>query len=84
MVRISRHDSAAGDWRICREQVTLFRDMRLTSAIRLAREIGRYEHVRLGCQVRVEMPGRGAPIVLANFIARRRDSISDDEGVLAA
>jgi len=62
MVTISLKQSAAGDWRVCRCPITLFSDLQLAAAIKLARE-ARDEHQRLGCRVRVEMPGLISAIV---------------------
>jgi len=58
MVTISLKQAAAGDWRVCRSQITLFSNLQLGAAIKLARVVARDEHQRLGRQVRVECPGR--------------------------
>ena len=67
MVAVSLEQSAAGNWRVCRCRITWFNDLRLGAANKLAREMARDEHQRLGCQVRVKMPGSISMIVLARY-----------------
>jgi hypothetical protein len=72
MVAISLEQSAAGNWRVCRCRITLFSDLQLEAAIKLAQEMARDEHQRLRRQVQVEMPGSVSTIELAQY--------ADDEG----
>lgn len=67
MVTISLKQSAAGGWRVCRCRITLFSDLQLGAAIKLAREMARDDHQRLGRRVRVEMPGPISTILLARY-----------------
>jgi hypothetical protein len=67
VVTISLKQSAAGSWHVCRCQTVLFRDLQLGPAIRLAREMARDEHQRLGHRVCVKMPGPSSAIVLAHY-----------------
>ena len=67
MVTISLEQSAAGDWRVRRWRITLFSDLQLGAAIKLAREMARDEHQRLRRQVQVEMPGSVSTIELAQY-----------------
>lgn len=67
MVTISLKQSAAGSWHVCHCQIALFSDLQLGSAIRLAMEMARDEHQRLGHQVCVRMPGPSSTIVLARY-----------------
>jgi hypothetical protein len=67
MVTISLKQSTAGSWHVCRCQIALFSDLQLGPAIRLAREMARDEHHRLGHQVCVKMPGPSSTIVLASY-----------------
>lgn len=83
MVTISLEQSAAGNWRVCRCRITLFSDLQLEAAIKLAREMARDEHQRLGHQVRVEMPGSLSTIVLAQY-ADDDESKSNAADTLAA
>lgn len=69
MVTISLKQALAGDWCVCRGQVTLFSNMQLGAAIKLAREMARDEHRRLGRRVCVEMPGPISTIVLARYVS---------------
>lgn len=39
MVTVSLEQSAAGNWRVCRCRITLFNDLRLGAANKLAREM---------------------------------------------
>ena len=84
MVTISLKQSAAGDWRICRCQITLFSDLQLGAAIKLAREMARDEHQRLGRRVCVEMPGPISMIVLARYADDDAESESNTRDALAA
>jgi hypothetical protein len=56
-----------GQWCICRGSITLFSQLRLGPAIKLAREAARDEHLRTGRTVTVELPGPPSKIVLANY-----------------
>lgn len=67
MVIITLESSAMGYWSVCRSRVTLFDDLRLGVAIRLAREVARDEHLRSHRDVCVEMPGPSSTIRLARF-----------------
>jgi hypothetical protein len=67
MVTISLKQSATGRWHVCRCQIALFSDLPLGSAIRLAREMARDEHHRMGHRVCVKMPGPSSTIVLARY-----------------
>ena len=67
MVTISLKQTAAGSWSVCRCRITLFSDLQLGAAIKLAREMARDEYRRLGRQVCVEMPGPMSTIVLARY-----------------
>jgi len=83
MVTISLKQSAAGGWRVCRCRITLFSDLQLGAAIKLARE-ARDEHQRLGCRVRVEMPGPISTIELARYANDADESKGDTADTLAA
>lgn len=52
---------------VCRRWITLFSDLQLGAAIRLAWEMARDEHQRLGRQVRVETPRPISAIVRARY-----------------
>jgi hypothetical protein len=67
MVTISLKQTEAGSWNVCRCRITLFSDLQLGAAIKLAREMARDEYQRLGRQVCVEMPGPISAIVLARY-----------------
>jgi len=69
MVTISLKQSAAGSWHVCRCQIALFSDLQLGPAIKLAREMARDEHRRMGHQVCVKMPGPSSMIVLARYVS---------------
>ncbi|GAA0888752.1 hypothetical protein [Rhodanobacter soli] len=84
MVAISLEQSATGNWRVCRCRITLFNDLQLEAAIKLAREMARDEHQRLGQQVRVEMPGSLSTIVLAQYADDDDESKSNAADALAA
>lgn len=84
MVTISLKPSAGAGWCVCRRQVTLFRDLQLGVAIKLAREMARDEHQRLGRLVHVEMPGPISSIVLARYAGAGEGSKGDTADALAA
>ena len=84
MVTISLKQAAAGDWRVCRSQITLFSNLQLGAAIKLARVVARDEHQRLGRQVRVEMPGPISTIELARYANDGDESKDDTADTLAA
>ncbi|WP_243042453.1 hypothetical protein [Dyella sedimenti] len=67
MVTYSLKSSAEGRWNVCRSGFSLFSDLPLTDAIKLAREVARDEYLRSGRTVYVEMPGTGSTIRLAQF-----------------
>lgn len=54
-------------WCVCRLGFSLFSDLRLGAAIKLARELARDEHLRSGRSVCVEMPGTESNIRLAQY-----------------
>ena len=66
MVTILLKPKANGSWSISRCHVTLFSDLQLGLAIKLAREMARDEHLRSGREMRVEMPGPFPSVVLAS------------------
>lgn len=68
MVIYSLEPSTQGQWNLCRSGVSLFSDLRLTAAIRLAREVARDEHFRSGLEVYVEMPGPASTLRLAQYV----------------
>jgi len=67
MVTYSLKQSPEGLWCVCRLGFSLFSDLRLGAAIKLAREVARDEHLRSGRPVCVEMPGMGSSIRLAQY-----------------
>jgi hypothetical protein len=67
MVTFELKPSAKGYWDVCRSRVTLFSDMKLAPAIRLAREMARDEHQRSGHQICVEIPGPISTITLGRY-----------------
>lgn len=67
MVTYSLKQSLDGSWCVGRLGFSLFSNLRLGEAIRLAREVARDEHVRSGRSVCVEMPGTDACIRLAQY-----------------
>lgn len=67
MITYSLKQSVEGVWSISRSGFSLFSDLRLGPAIKLAREVARDEHLRSGRVVRVEMPGPSANIRLAQY-----------------
>jgi hypothetical protein len=84
MVTISLKQSAAGGWHVCRCRITLFSDLQLGAAIKLAREMARDEHQRLGRRVCVEMPGPMSAIVLARYANDGAESKGNIHDMLAA
>ncbi|KRE90804.1 hypothetical protein ASG87_01320 [Frateuria sp. Soil773] len=64
----SLKECAGGQWSVCRGSITLFSQLRLGPAIRLAREVARDEHLRSGRSVSVELPGPTSAIELANYV----------------
>lgn len=67
MMTISLEQTVAEDWNVSLHQTTLFRELQLGSAIRIAREMARDEHHRRGRAVLVKMPGPTSKIVLACY-----------------
>lgn len=67
MVTYSLKQSTAGQWNVSRSGSLLFSELRLSAAIKLAREVAREEHQRSGRPVCVEMPGTESTIRLARF-----------------
>lgn len=67
MVIYSLQPSAHGQWDVCRAGASLFSELQLPAAIRLAREVARDEFLRCGGIVCVEMPGTESTIRLAQF-----------------
>jgi hypothetical protein len=67
MVTYSLEQSAEGHWSVCRAGFSLFNDLRLESAIKLAREVAREEYLSSGRAVCVEMPGPESTIRLAKY-----------------
>ncbi|AIF47897.1 hypothetical protein [Dyella japonica] len=67
MVTYSLKQCADGSWSVCRLGFSLFSDLRLGAAIKLAREVARDEHLRSGRSVCVEMPGVENAIRLAQY-----------------
>ena len=67
MVTYSLKQSQDGSWCVCRLGFSLFSELRLGSAIKLAREVARDEHQRSGRSVCVEMPGTDRSIRLAQY-----------------
>lgn len=65
MVTIVLKSKADGSWTVHRCHISLFSDLQLGMAIKLAREIARDEHVRSGREVRVELSGPFPTLVLA-------------------
>ncbi|PWK81585.1 hypothetical protein [Fulvimonas soli] len=63
----SLREDKAGLWCICIGQVTLFSQLQLAPAIRLARTLARDEHHRSGRHVAVELPGPDSTIELAHY-----------------
>jgi hypothetical protein len=86
MVTIWLKPKANGSLSIHRCHITLFSDLQLGLAIKLAREMARDEHLRLGREFRVEMPGPISCLALAShplesLDAERRPS---NTGTMAA
>lgn len=67
MVTYSLKQSVDGLWSVCRADASLFHGLKLSAAIRLAREVARDEHFRAGRSVCVEMPGPESCIRLARY-----------------
>ncbi|QNK01015.1 hypothetical protein [Dyella telluris] len=67
MVTYSLKQLQDGSWCVCRLGFSLFSDLRLGAAIKLAREVARDEHLRSGRSVCVEMPGMESAIRLAQY-----------------
>ncbi|MBQ4853758.1 hypothetical protein IMW82_03570 [Rhodanobacter sp. B2A1Ga4] len=84
MVTISLKQATTGDWCICRGRITLFSNLQLGVAIKLAREMARDEHQRLGRQVLVEMPGPTSAVVLARYVNDSDESRDDPADTQAA
>jgi hypothetical protein len=82
MVTISLRQAVAGDWCVRRGQITLFSNLQLGAAIKLAREMARDEHERLGHRVRVEMPGPSSVIVLAYYAGDGDDDGSSSDAAV--
>ena len=80
MMLVSLSPTAAGLWDIRRSNVTLFHDLPLAGAIRLARERARDEHMRCGREISVEMPCTGGPIRLALYERRMLDGAGGLQG----
>jgi hypothetical protein len=88
MVTILLKPLANGGWSICRHHITLFSDLQLGAAIKLAREMARDEFQRLGREIRVEMPGPISTLVLASYThgaaTLAQGATGQGRGVLAA
>jgi len=69
MVIYALKEATDGQWSVCRSGCSLFNNLRLAAAIKLAREVARDEHMRSGRPVCVEMPGPepGSAIRLAQY-----------------
>ena len=65
MVLVLLTPAVADLWNIRRGNITLFRELALGPAIKLARELARDEHLRSGRDTCVEMSSGGGPIRLA-------------------
>ena len=76
MVTYSLKQSNEGHWSVWRSGLSLFGDLRLAAAIKLAREVARDEHLRSGCAVCVEMPGPASSIRLVKFSRAAAPTIS--------
>lgn len=85
MMRVLLAPAVSGLWNIRRGNLTLFRDLPLAPAIKLARQLARDEHVRCGRDMMVEMLCADAPILLAQYV-RRHDAVEPgfDETASAA
>ncbi|WP_426663672.1 hypothetical protein [Rhodanobacter aciditrophus] len=80
MTLVSLTPTAADRWSIRRGNTTLFRELPLGPAIKLAREIARDEHLRRGHDTCVEMPGVGGPISLAQYVKSPLDATNVASG----
>lgn len=67
MIVYSLSQSANGFWNVRRGGFSLFSDLHLGPAIKLARELARDEHHRSGRSACVEMPGPASTIRLAHY-----------------
>lgn len=83
MMFVSLTPATADLWNIRRGNVTLFRELSLGQAIKLAREIARDEHLRSGCDICVEMPGVDGPIRLASHAGSPTGEPSGDSAAAA-
>ncbi len=68
MITYSLKETGRGQWSVCRAGISLFSGLPLASAIRLAREVARDEHLRSARDVCVEIPGPETAIRLAQFL----------------
>ena len=82
MIVYSLSESARGFWNVRRGGFSLFSDLRLGPAIKLARELARDEHQRSGRSACVEMPGPESCIRLAQY-ARACDVEQPNRAVAA-
>lgn len=85
MMRVSLVPATASLWSIRRSGITLFREMTLGAAIKLAREVARDEHLCSGRDTCVEMPGVDGPILLALHVRVPGDAkaVASDDSVAA-
>jgi hypothetical protein len=67
---ISLVERDGGAWSICRDSVALYDQLRLGPAIKLARQLARDEHRRLGHNVSVLLTGFQEAIQLAHYTAQ--------------
>jgi hypothetical protein len=67
MVLYTIKQNPAGPWSIQRMGSSLFDDLQLAAAIRLARAVARDEHLRNGLAIRVELHDAAHVILLGNF-----------------
>lgn len=74
MMLVSLIPTTADLWNIRRGNITLFHELTLGAAIKLAREIARDEHLRSGRDTCVEMPGVSTPISLAMYARAPQDA----------
>lgn len=77
MVVYSLAQSTNGYWNVRRGGFSLFSDLRLGPAIKLARELARDEHERAGRACCVEMPGPASTIRLAQYARAPRFEEAD-------
>ena len=81
MMPVSLVPATSSLWNIRRSGVTLFREMTLGAAIKLARELARDEHLSSGRDTCVEMPGVDGSIRLVLYARTLGDAtavVSDD------